>query len=202
MMSARPGRLSIALLAAGALLAGCGISGESQPRALDPSPTPTPTPSPTLDSNTVGTVAATVFLIRTEDQVLSTQTRSISEAPSLQILLDELLRDPDKLERDRGFTTQVVDTTLIGLSANGIVTIKAGSELLQKPPNTLRRALGQIVLTVTRLDDVNGVVFVNDSDTQITVQGPDGTPSVGALTASTFIDIVDQGGSTPEPSES
>jgi hypothetical protein len=176
-----PGVLLAVLVA---LLTGCGISPEGQPRALDPTGLPRSLTSAQAQPETVGSQVVRVFLVR--DQELVPVMRSVPDAPTVTGLMDLLNQGPTGPEGTNGLTSAVpAGATVSVLLVGGIarVTVPAGSRL----DETL--GFGQIVLTLNESARVTGVVFQRDGKT-LDVPAAGGAISAGPFTAADFTSLV------------
>lgn len=155
-----------ALLVVAALLAACGIPTESSPRALnDPNTTTTAAPA------VVGNAArAVLYLSRgPTDEELVDVVRGLDSAPSPTTVLEALVQAPNEAEAERQLTTLIpADTTLVAAQldeATGLLTVEFSEEQWQSlSGDTATGAYAQVVLTVTRLDQVRSVQFVLDDE--------------------------------------
>jgi hypothetical protein len=159
--AARPRPLALGvLLTVPALLcvaAGCGISSDSSPRALDVSTTTTePVASPTS-----GLAAAVVYYLA--DDRLVPVSRSIPDQ-EIGTVLNALLEPPDDLDIGDAITTSIpTGTELRRLESSGdtlLVDLSGDVENLAGPAR--QQAIGQIVMTATEFPDVARVRFSID----------------------------------------
>jgi hypothetical protein len=139
------------------LTAGCGVSSESSPRALQVSTTTTePVASPTS-----GLAEAVVYYLA--DERLVPVSRSIPDQ-EIGTVLNALLEPPDDLDVGEAVTTSIpTGTELRRLAASGdtlLVDLSGDVENLAGPAR--QQAIGQIAMTATEFPDVARVRFSID----------------------------------------
>jgi spore germination protein GerM len=152
----------LAALAAGSVTS-CGVSAQSEPRAIDASDVPfglggraaTPTTAPTSSSHTY-----VVFLV--VDDHLRPAIRGARSAPTALEQLRRLTRGPTPAESEAGLRTLLTpDVTIDDVRmARGVATIEL-SGIGSSQPSSRERALAvaQMVYTATAIAGVDRVRF-------------------------------------------
>ncbi|MFM9133846.1 MAG: hypothetical protein ACKOT0_00160 [bacterium] len=177
-MRARYAGAAFALVA---LLAGCGVPLDAAPRPLPsgalptfvPSPTETPTegPVPPLASARLwfveeSTVTPVVGAVATRDAPSLITALAIGP-PADDPRLRTLVVDP--------FTGQPLVTAVPNDPPRvGVTTVSVSPAFSQLPPAEQVLLLGQVVLTLTGINEVSGVVFVTPEGQPLAVPLPDG----------------------------
>lgn len=165
-----PGRwrlAAVALAAAGALAAGCGVPVDSGPKALarsgvpfgllDPSTVPTTTTPP---SPTPVTVTVQIYLLDPAGRLVAVDRQVPVPAP-LTAVLAALVDGPTNTEAAGGLQSsippqmQVVSATVAG----GLATVDLAGTIGQLVGQAEINAVAQIVFTATALASVTGVSF-------------------------------------------
>lgn len=159
------------LLAASAVLAGCGLSGNDEPEAIAPEDVPAelldPNPSSSTSTPAVG-VPVSVYLLERdgEQERLAVVTRPVADPADPGQRVEAVLGPRMQDEIDAGLQTSIpVDTVLndTQLDADtGVVTIDLSSELFNVEGEELSKAFAQIVYTVFEVDGVRQVRFLID----------------------------------------
>lgn len=185
-----------------ALLAGCGIPVEQEPRPL-----PTGTTSPTNAAGQTSTPApddsgATLWFVR--GGRLVPVTRTVTGPLSSQDYIDLLVDGPTKPEQDAGMRSSVVSVVT---GEPLVVTAKtAGVATAQAPPDevavVLRPAfkdllsqeqvlvLGEVVITLA-VDQVSKVLFVDKDGQALGVPTADGRLANGPVTPQDYAALVE-----------
>jgi spore germination protein GerM len=161
-------RSLVALLVGVAVLAGCGVQGDSAPRALAPEAVPeellapsTSVPEP--DEPTTGSVT-TVYLVDNLDR-LRPVLRSLPSPVLIKGALDSLLEGATDEEADEGLRSEVpTGTTVNGIDRldEDVIAIDLSEEFAETTADGELLAQAQIVYTVSELPNVRGVLFLVD----------------------------------------
>jgi hypothetical protein len=155
------------LVAAGAV--GCGVPDDSQPRAISEADAPIPIGATTTTSApATGTDTVEVWLIDSQER-LRPVDRSVPSPASVQAALDALLAAPNE-EEDPDYDTDIPEGMALPatIGENGVAIVQLGpvdTGLLGLGGQQQLQAFGQVVLTASEVDDVNGVRFVYDDGT-------------------------------------
>ncbi|MGI9578846.1 MAG: GerMN domain-containing protein [Microthrixaceae bacterium] len=162
------------IVAVTAMVGGCGIGTDDSPRAL-PASTTTSTSVPTENP---GPERAVFWFVQAEKLVPA--LRPVS-AFSPDAFIETLLVPPTSVEGEGLSNAIPAGTELLGTQTlDGIteVDLSEGFEDVVGPGSS--RAIGQIVMTLTGLDEVDGVRFAVDGEPiDVTSLDPDrGTVSV------------------------
>ncbi|MET8837485.1 GerMN domain-containing protein [Micromonospora sp. NPDC004540] len=177
-------RLLPALLAA-ALVGGCGVPVDDEPRRVRPPAGGFPTPAGTATADPDGRVDEPLCFVR--DDGLAAVARRVDDLPGVDGHLQHLLAGPDGAERDRGLATALPGTVAVaGATLTGTV---ATVDVRQVGEETGRNdevlAFGQIVCTLTQRPDVDSVAFRRDGQ-PLEVPRADGNLSALPLTAADY----------------
>jgi len=175
-MSRTPGRLRwclvAALLAAGAA---CGLSENSDPRAIAANDLPpglideTPSSSTTV-ADTPSTATINVYYLALQNGVtrLVAVPRDVTDASRAKDRLEALLAPPSPEEQAAGITTSIpADTVLLGtelIEADRELVIDLSRSLFDIQGEELRNAFAQLVWTATQLEGVRQVRFLVDGE--------------------------------------
>jgi hypothetical protein len=162
----------LALAAAVLALAGCGVPTDGSTRTLDaekvpygllrPAPVQSPTPSAPGPAVTV----PQVFFLDVDDQLVP-QPQPVEASglePVVQSLLARLAAGPNEQQRASGLGSALgpgVQLDLLGV-ADRTASIQVTPSSQTPAADRLPLAVGQVVLTVTSVDGVDRVVFVQD----------------------------------------
>lgn len=137
-----------------ALLAGCGIPTDDEPRLLA-SDTSTTVVAPT--SAPAGSVnAVTVYLTQIESsEKLVAVARGLDAPPTYELALRAVLSGATLTDLDRGYSTDIpTESELLGADlADGTLTINLNEAFYDRQGDLARNAFAQVVLTVTGLED-------------------------------------------------
>jgi hypothetical protein len=171
-----------------AVVAGCGVPIDGEPRAVEPPNGANPGLSPAAP-NRPGAVSERLCLVRNE--LLSAVTRSVQQAASLDTHLQLLLAGPTEAERDAGFSSALTGTALVRTvsQARGIVTVNVGDRSEDSARSDEVLGFGQIVCTLTTRPDVAAVAFARDGR-PLGVPRGDGSLSPGPLTSADYADLL------------
>jgi hypothetical protein len=172
-----------------ATVAGCGVTPDERPRAIDPPRGPFQVIASPSPATSAGALRETLFLVR--DTRLVEVTRRVDTPPTIDNLVAALVAGPTDAERDQGITSTLLGSTLVAAvhAADGraFVELSAPIEGAARTDEVL--AYGQIVCTLTVLAGITGVTFTRDG-TAVGVPRADGSLSVGPLTATDYADLV------------
>jgi hypothetical protein len=178
----------LAALVTLAVVAGCGVPVDAEPRPVDPPNGVHPGLS-SAAPNQPGAVSERLCMVRNE--LLTAVTRSVPQAVSLDAHLRLLLDGPTEAERDAGFTSALTGTTPVDTlsQARGIVTVNIGDRSEDTGRSDEVLGFGQIVCTLTTRPDVAAVAFTQDGR-PLGVPRADGSLSPGPLTAADYADLL------------
>ncbi|NUR69704.1 MAG: GerMN domain-containing protein [Hamadaea sp.] len=177
------------LLAAVLLVAGCGVSTESDPRGVSPPPGPfagltSPRPSAPATAAT-GRIDEVLYFILAGRLV--PVTRRVDLQPSVTELISALRAGPAPTEREAGLTTALGGTDVVAaVSISGSrveLALAAPVEGSGRADEAL--AYAQLVCTLTAHADIQDVVFTRDGS-PVGVPRGDGSLSEGPLTADDY----------------
>ena len=155
-------------LAAVAVAAGCGVQGDSAPRAVSPESVPDELVAPSTsavrpDEPEAGQVA-TVYLVDNRDR-LRPVLRTLPSPVLIINVLDSLLEGATDEEAEEGLRSEVPT----GTEVNGIdrldrdvITIDLSEQFAETTADGELLAQAQIVYTVSELPNVRGVLFLVD----------------------------------------
>ncbi|WP_434739899.1 GerMN domain-containing protein [Micromonospora sp. SH-82] len=165
-------------------VAGCGVSAEDSPRAIEPPGGPHPVvTTPAVEPSGQLTVA----LCFVRDDALVRVDRRVTAAATPDEQLRLLEAGPTSTDREAGLTTALVGVSRItGVRVTGreaLVDVSNGQVGTGRTDEML--AFGQIVCTLTARTDVDLVSFLHDSR-RLGVPRADGSLSTGPLTVSDY----------------
>jgi hypothetical protein len=169
------------LLAAGALLVGCGISAEDAPRDIN---APVRQESGENGRTAITATSTTlIYFVGHDDDgrfVLMPIARDATE--TITNALQALFNGPTTREANADLRTAIPSTTrlLKAVPNNDVVTIDVTADLAGLAGSALVDAIGQIVLTATNVTGVTGVV-ITIGDAVHPWPLPDGSTSVEPL---------------------
>jgi hypothetical protein len=154
-----------AVLAVGALAAGCGVPVSASPDVLPASAVrdgllnPQPRPFRSLRTTPKGDID--IFLVDTQDDELVAVARPAGSNPGAQQALNDLVQGPVGAEQFDGLASDLTNASLSasGPAAHGVVTINLGKNFGEILPPL---AVAQMVWTVSRVHGVRGVLFVEN----------------------------------------
>ncbi|WDZ82626.1 GerMN domain-containing protein [Micromonospora cathayae] len=167
-------------------LAGCGVTGEREPRTVTPPQGPFPalsSPAPAVTET--GALVEQLCYVRDDRLVLVDRRVRIPQTPREQIRL--LLDGPVGAERGAGLTSTLTGVNVVtGVRvAGGEATVEVGERLAGTGRNDEVLAFGQIVCTLTSRPDVDRVIFVQAGE-RLGVPRADGSLSTGPLTVADY----------------
>ncbi|WP_406045858.1 GerMN domain-containing protein [Micromonospora sp. NBC_00898] len=178
-------RRYFSLLLVLALLAGCGVPTEDNPRAVQPPPGPFPTPATGGSTAPSGRVDELLYFVR--DDRLVPIVRRVDTTPTLDGHLQHLLAGPTADERDKGLTSALPGAVTVAAArqtgARADVDIREAGDETGRSDAVL--ALGQIVRTLAARDDIDTVAFTRHGQ-PLGVPRADGSLSVEPLTAADY----------------
>jgi len=167
------GRSRLLVLAAAALLGGCGVPTGGAPDTIAASDIPyglaVPSPgSPAATSTPPRDDRPRIYLVNADD-VLVPSGRDVSGSSTrdrLDNLLGQLADGPTAGERDDELTTALPPRTTLTVSSVDGETATIDFSATSAPPagEQTRRAVGQIVLTATSLPGVTAVLLTHDGE--------------------------------------
>ena len=186
------GLLVVALLG---LVAGCGLSAESEPHAIDTKDLP----KDLLDANAgtsttqLGTATATVtvyLLERTgETTRLAPVEREVEDPTQAGDRLDALLRPTTDAEQARGLISSIpTDTVLLNTELNQAeqeLVVDLSGALFDVQGKELANAFAQIVWTATEIEGVRKVRFKVDGE-PYRAPNAEGIEQPGAVTSADY----------------
>lgn len=196
----RAGRRALAAGAAlaVALLAGCGVPTDDEPRAI--SQEQQPSPDVADDTSDGQTGPAQLYLVRfdgTNNHLAPVEVEvpvGSASAPTPATALETLLGEtPDQALQDDGYNTAIpANTRLMSppvLDEDGVLTIDINEPLyrVQAPGSSL--AFGQIVCTADAFDEVSAVQFQLEGVDRPAPMG-DGESISQPLTCDAYRDLV------------
>lgn len=141
-----------------AVLAGCGVGTDSEPRAIEaPSTTTTSTPPDT------GSVAAVLYFVQLEDLVPVTRAvpKRTPEDIIESLLVSPTDTDGQALSSAIPAGTQLLDTEE---GDTGLLQVNFSEDFADVQGPSRQFALGQIVLSVTGLEEVSDVTFALEGE--------------------------------------
>ena len=183
------------------LAAGCGVSADGEPQAIEPANLPpglldaNPTSSTTLPESDSTTAVKVYFLKRQGDtSVLVPVDRQVKESeanlPGARIA--PLFASTTPEEQQNQFTTSIPPGTKLLRAAAPTGTddliIDLSSEVFAAQGQELANAFGQIVWTVTEIEGITGVRFLRDG-VAINAVDDQGVEQVGAVTRADYPSI-------------
>ncbi|MDP1819316.1 MAG: GerMN domain-containing protein [Acidimicrobiales bacterium] len=202
-MICSPGRRRRAVLFAVALvsvlLVGCGLEGNSDPRAIAVDDIPpglideaTSTTTTIVGAPTTASVTVYYLAIEQDVTLLTAVTREVVDPGRPQDRLEALLTPPTPEEQQAGITTSIpagtmlLDTELDDASSE--LTIDLSTSLFDVQGEELRNAFAQLVWTITELEDVDHVRFLVDGE-QIRVPDEAGIEQPGAVQRADYLTL-------------
>ncbi|MFP3900095.1 MAG: GerMN domain-containing protein [Acidimicrobiia bacterium] len=168
-------RRAAALLAglALAVVPACGVDTDDEPRAIDADNVPdTLTEDPAAQSAQQAEASEVVdvwFVHSTEDSVrLVPHERSVPRATPRSALEALILQPPTEAERAVGLTTALPSPTALvsapELRGDGVLVVDLSMGIFEIQGESASNAFGQIVCTVTGLENVRSVLFRFDGE--------------------------------------
>jgi hypothetical protein len=154
-----------------ALVAGCGIRTDSEPRAISGEAVPydlldpTTSSGPTTTTTPAATARGSIYLVNS-DGFLTPVDREVRDPVEVADVLDSLLNGATDAEANRGLRSAITRTTeLLGTRLDirtRVLNINLTGDLLDVAGEEQRLALAQVVYTATALGAVQSVVFQFD----------------------------------------
>jgi spore germination protein GerM len=169
------------------LLAGCGITPQSEAQPVEPPRGPfqavtTPSPLPT----STGSFPELLYFVK--DGRLVAQTRHVA-SDSVEDLVQDLLSGPTEAESATGMSSSLIGVTVTGVRVErGFATVEMAAPLEGGGRDDLL-AYAQVVCTLTARKDVFGVTFTRNGES-IDVPRGDSSISPGPLTMSDYVNII------------
>ena len=188
------GPAALALVALLVLLAGCGVSADREPRAIDPGDLPADLLDPTPSSSTTlagSTTAVTVYLLsRTGDETrLVAVRRKVEDANSAGDRISALLAPVSKEEQGDGLMSSIPsDTVLLDtdqIEANHELVVDLSGALFDVQGKELANAFAQIVWTVSEMAGIDQVRFRVDGE-EYRAPNAEGIEQQGAVTKADY----------------
>ncbi len=178
-------------------ITGCGVPLDAAPRPLPPGALPTfvPTPPPSPSEGTLPPLSS-ARLWFVEQSTVTPVVGAVS-ARDPQSLLTALAIGPPA--DDPALRTLVVDPftgqPLVTAVPNdpprsGVATVAVAPAFSQLPPAEQVLLLGQVVLTLTGINEVSGVIFVTQEGQPLAVPLPDGRLLDGPATAADYRSLI------------
>ena len=174
------------LLVLVAMVAGCGVPDEPQPRPIAPPRGPFQalvSPSPAVKAS--GPVTEQLCLVR--DGALVTVTRHVDTEPTIERLIADLLAGPTEEERAGGLSSALLggDAVAGAEVRDGVAVVGLSAPIEGSVRTDEVLAYAQLVCTLTKRSGVTGVEFTRDGR-PIAVPRADGSLSDGPLTAADY----------------
>lgn len=180
-----------ALSASALLLAGCGITAQSTPQAVQPPPGVRLAPTQPPDAGESGRTPEYLYFVK--DGTVVRVARHVTGVPTTNDVVHDLLAGPDDEESATGYTSallgdHIVDSVQVD---NGLATVALAAPVSDAGRNDVVLAYAQLVCTLTALRPVSGVSFTS-AGAPISVPRGDGSLSQGAapLTAADYTDLI------------
>lgn len=189
-MNRRTRAAAVAVLVA-AVVAGCGVPVENDPRVVEPprgpfAGTAAASPSPAVEA---GTVAEPLYFVRGD--MLVAVLRRVKALPTVEGHVEQLVAGPTAAERGAGLVNAltgnavIVSVRLVG----GRATVELGDAPEGGSPRDEVLALGQVVCTLTARADVAAVSF-HQGGRAVGVPRGDGALSRLPLTAADYAALI------------
>lgn len=183
-------RVALAVVAVAALLVGCGIPSDDEPRAMSDQDVPfdllsrdNPTPSTTEP----GPASAVVDVFLVGDERLVGAPRELATPIRVEDRIRSLLAGLSDEEAELGLRTAVPSgTELLGteLAAN-VLTIDLSEDFLSVQGSEQQTAVAQLVFTTTEAEGIDGVRFALEGEL-VQVPTDDGSLSAQPLTRDSY----------------
>jgi hypothetical protein len=180
----------IVCLLGGLAVVGCGVSPESSPRQIDPDGLPAALRVDHGTTTTIGTalVPVEVWFVR-DDRLVGVDHQVEAPLTATKAVAD-LTSGPTDAEsaslRSAIPDAQVIVETTV---ADGTAVVELAEDFNQIPTTDQVLAIGQLVLTLTGLPDVDQVRFrLNETDVPVPL--PDGTSSLAPVDADDFAALI------------
>jgi spore germination protein GerM len=176
----------VALVAAVATLAGCGVPLDDQPRTVGDARRPLRSGTPNRDGE--GTAVERLCFVRDNSRLVRVSRRLPQPRTPAQKLTD-LLAGPGTADAAGGLTSALAATTELTLKVQAArATVDIGTDPAAKSLDVL--AFGQIVCTLTSQGQVGTVTFTSGGGA-LGVPGGDGRLSTGPLTIADYASLLD-----------
>ena len=149
----------MALLLAAAVLGGCGIPTDSEPRPLADAPTTAP---PTSEDE--GASSATIFLVSAETERLVPVERGLDGSVTASAVLDLLLGGPSEDDIEQGLSTLIPNETVaVDVSVDdGLARVEMSEAWRELQEPAAKLAYAQVVFTLGALPGIDDVTFSVD----------------------------------------
>jgi hypothetical protein len=170
-------RRAVRLVLGVAIVAGCGIQTDDQPRAI---PGAEPVAGAAAGGGAASGGTLRIYLVAPgEQRLLRSVPRSATTA---QNLIEILLDGPNEEELQAGWISQIpADTQLLNLNTRGTTLfLDLTADLTALPATVQPQALAQIVYTAAELEGVTGVQITIDGEAQPLPKG-NGDATTGLL---------------------
>lgn len=189
--------LALATIAVFVLLAGCGLSPEEEPRAINAKDLPADLTDPTPSTSTTlqgSNMAVTIYLLaRTGDETrLVAVRRKVENANSAGDRITTLLAPLSKEEQARGLMSSIpTDTVLLGterVEANRELVVDLSGALFDVQGKELANAFAQIVWSVSEMPGIDQVRFRVDGEVY-RAPNAEGIEQRGAVTRADYVSL-------------
>lgn len=163
-MGSAVGRTAAAVAVALALV-GCGVPLEEQAVATPADALPYALQNPPTSRVLTAQLNNAVIYLVADDQLVGVQ-RSVTEPEDLEQLMTELTEPLSDAERTASLRRALSDGDLIGeVSENlGLASVELTTSFDRMPLREQILALGQVVFTLTELDEIDRVRFVRNGE--------------------------------------
>jgi spore germination protein GerM len=189
----------LAALAVTALLTGCGVTVDEQPRALDPDDAPFGVITTASPDEPDGEGRVALYFVRGDKVVL--QTRPVEESVDVDELVDLLLDGPTPQQVAEGTRTELPATFAVedvDVGSNGIAVVELADD--SAPVTASPLAFAQVVATLTAPGRARAVRFRLDGE-DLQVPRGDGSLTFEPLDRSDYADLLALSG-PPSPAPS
>jgi Sporulation and spore germination len=179
-------RCSLAVLLS-LLCASCGVPTDDAPHDIDRPPGGYGPGGPAPEG--FGSATERLYLVR--NGVLVRVLRRVSQSPTPDQTLHDLLAGPTAAEREDGLTSALSTTTVTGMVVSGRranVAIGEGPGVGARSDEVL--AYGQIVCTLTSQGPDVGTVSFSSAGQPLGVPRGDGALATGPLTIADYADLL------------
>ncbi|MEZ5235149.1 MAG: GerMN domain-containing protein [Acidimicrobiales bacterium] len=192
----RPARaLALAIsaaLAAGSLATGCGVPLQDRATYIPPDQVPYDlgaTTAPPTTAPDAATHLATLYFVL-DDELVAVQ-RPVSTPPVARTAVELLLQPLSDAEASLGLRRALSDPTLVDtVSSSGTsAQVELTDDFLLLPAREQLLALGQLVLTLTGLDEVARVRFTLDRE-PLSVPTASGSVADGAVARDDYLPLL------------
>ncbi len=179
--------VTLTVVVAGALLAGCGVGAQSSPSAISPDDTPSDLVARPTPDRPPSRSAAAITVYFTGPAGLVPVSRPVDGSPSAARRLRALVAGPTTRERSIGLSTAIPregDLTVVGVTATTI-KVQLDPSFGEGAVPDQATAIAQVVFTLTDDHQGRGVAFVLDGK-PVSVPRPDGSLVAGRVTREDF----------------